>query len=563
MKIKLKALLISPLFVFGIAGMAGAGLIDATLNTSYQILGGSGDNGDTGTGGQGGRGGGTWTHNYNTDGEDGGQGGQGGEGGKGGNATWTIEGIFQNEGMVVIGGRDEESGLSGDAGYKGHRGGTGGLRGLSGWAGWGPLFVTDSNGTYWLATGGSAGLLWPFDNNGGKGADEFGAGGGGGAGYQMFIRDAGDGGNGGYGANGAGGSGAKGASGTDEYQTTGTDFTNSQTGTIRIGGSGGEGGTGGQGGQGGGGKGGQGSFLSGIDPYFGGAGGDSGSGGQGGNGGAGGDGTVSVKNIFNSTGHVVIKSGSMLNIEAGGSMTNTNSMTNWGNLNNAGDLYNSGILNNFGLIHNIGTLTNNGEINGVGGTYLQTEGSTDINGTMTSDIIIIQGGTLSGNGIINGDTIIGNGAILTPGNSLGGLTIFGDLLLDSASVTEIELGGLIAGTEYDYLDVRGTAILGGELNVSFWDWINDPFIPETGDFFDIFYAETLQGEFDLYNFGTLSGGLHWGIDYLVDEFGSTDIVRLSVIADQIVDPVPEPATMLLFGTGLVGLIGSRLRKKKR
>ncbi len=32
---------------------------------------------------------------------------------------------------------------------------------------------------------------------------------------------------------------------------------------------------------------------------------------------------------------------------------------------------------------------------------------------------------------------------------------------------------------------------------------------------------------------------------------------------EITDPVPEPATMLLFGTGLVGLIGLRIRKKKK
>jgi hypothetical protein len=213
------------------------------------------------------------------------------------------------------------------------------------------------------------------------------------------------------------------------------------------------------------------------------------------------------------------------------------------------------------------------------GTFNQSGGAHTVSNTMTivaktggTSVYNLQGGTLDAStiqvntgGVFNfngGKLIVENfigslvnaGGTLAPGDSPGTTMITGDYTQMLDGIFEVEIGGLLQGTEYDWLDVGGTATLGGTLDVSLFDIGTGLFEPSLGDSFDILTADTIEGEFDILTLALLGDGLKWDLNYILDDSG-TDFVRLSV------SQVPIPAAVWLFGSGLIGLLGIARRKK--
>lgn len=101
-------------------------------------------------------------------------------------------------------------------------------------------------------------------------------------------------------------------------------------------------------------------------------------------------------------------------------------------------------------------------------------------------------GSIYGNGTISlSDVDFTNSGAINPGLSPGLLTISGDVSQDPGSITNIELGGLTLGTEYDKLNVSGTYDIDGQLNIELIDGFN----PTAGDVFDIVEFLSATGDF--------------------------------------------------------------------
>jgi len=122
---------------------------------------------------------------------------------------------------------------------------------------------------------------------------------------------------------------------------------------------------------------------------------------------------------------------------------------------------------------------NGGKLNGVGTINL-----------VGTTLDVLAGGLLGGS-----RSIIGNvnniAGTVSPGASPGIMTINGDYFQGPQGTLLAELGGTVAGAQYDQLIDTGTVTLGGTLAVS----LVNGFVPAPGDAFKVIQSPTVSGSF--------------------------------------------------------------------
>ncbi|WP_159559693.1 autotransporter outer membrane beta-barrel domain-containing protein [Alcanivorax sp. S71-1-4] len=107
-----------------------------------------------------------------------------------------------------------------------------------------------------------------------------------------------------------------------------------------------------------------------------------------------------------------------------------------------------------------GTLTLTGNAAAFNGTHTVSGGVFAVNTVLGGEVDVQAGGRLQGTGTV-GNTTIGNGGTLAAGNSIGELTIDGDLTFVPGGVFDVEVNP--AGTNSDHVYVTGTATLAGSV----------------------------------------------------------------------------------------------------
>ena len=203
-------------------------------------------------------------------------------------------------------------------------------------------------------------------------------------------------------------------------------------------------------------------------------------------------GAKSLRGVWNNTGTVTwtdgnldLAAGSVFNNQSGGSFVANlvdvdASMTGAGVFNNlsgaqftqgaqdqtcrvAPTFTNSGLLVLNGDLQLIRGFTNNGVLRIASGATLSSD--SEFNDEQFGNGVT---GRVEGNGTIDAASsgvAFSNAGVLAPGSSPGRLRILGNYVQTSTGVLDIELNGSTPITDYDVLDITGSATLGGSLRI--------------------------------------------------------------------------------------------------
>ncbi len=199
------------------------------------------------------------------------------------------------------------------------------------------------------------------------------------------------------------------------------------------------------------------------------------------------------------------------------------------------------------------TIGPGGSLTTLNGAQLGNPSSLDATKVLTATGSATVNGNFVNNGVVHGPSAAGQeltftqfvkgagsttGNILydgsySPGNSPAAVSVE-NITFGPNSTLSLEVQGMIAGSQYDQLQISGLATLNGTLNVT----LVNGFVPSASETFDFFNGPT-TGSFTQINLPALSNGLSWNTSNLYTT-GEISVV-------------PEPSTLALFGIGAICL----------